>query len=393
VESSSLDLAKGLATVTTPPVSPHPGTGEVVVYVDASRSMRGFAGCSSNPTEFTNTLDRVTSSLTIGNVVQFGEVSKGSAVVFKVVPMGKEVRCPGFYDRLQNPDYALFKAALGDSSGRTYLYFTDGVQSDWQGNNPGPSLDLLEQWMKSGRTLAILAFRSRFDGQAWSEQSQRMIANIATTERPFYLFILAQSDEAMNRTLQKLPVSLMNTARTIRFGREAVQCKALPGDVPKYKSSSTPPWSLIEHPNIKAGKSLLDYRCDLRAEYPIAEVRPRVTLDYKKWDGKAFVAQPGPPTGSALTPLPSSGAGGGSVVRLQGSLPKDESTRYGFYAVRIEGEPGLPRTWVDSLSTDSDAQPDTFAKTYRFSWLIERLAKADLAMRPPVGYGITVKYR
>jgi hypothetical protein len=353
--------------------------------------MRGFAGCS-NPTEFTNTLDRVTSSLTVGSVVQFGE-AKGSAENIKVVPMGKEVRCPGFYDRLQNPDYAVFRRALDDSSGRTYLYFTDGVQSDWQGNNPGPTLNALEAWMTSGRTLAILAFRSRFDGEAWSEQAQRMIANITTTDRPFYLFILAQSDEAMNGTLRKLPAALMTAARIIRFGREAVQCKVLPGDVPKYKSTTTPPWSLIEHPNIKPGKSLLDYRCDLRAEYPIAEVRPRVTLEYQKWDGKAFVAQPRPPIGSALIPLPVGDSGAGSVVRLQGSLPKEESTRYGFYTVHIEGEPGVLRTWIDSLSTDSDAKPDTFAKTYRFSWLIERLAKADLGMRPPAGYGITVKYR
>jgi hypothetical protein len=355
--------------------------------------MRGFAGCSDNPTEFTNTLDRVTSSLTVGSVVQFGEASKGSPEVFKAMPMGKEVRCPAFYDRLQNPDYALFKAALDDSSGKTYLYFTDGVQSDWQGNNPGPSLDVLEQWMKSGRALAILAFRSRFNGPAWSEQAQRMIANITTTERPFYLFILAQSDEAMNSTLQKLPTSLLGTARTIRFGTEGVQCKLLPGDVPKYKSSSTPPWSMIQYPNIKPGKSLLDYRCDLRAEYPIAEVIPHVELEYRQWDGKAFVAHPGPPSGSALTPLPTTSAGGSSIVRLQGSLPDDRSTRYGFYTVRIDGSPGAPRAWIDSLSTDSDAQPDTFAKTYRFSWLIERLAKADLGMRPPAVYGLTIEFR
>lgn len=355
--------------------------------------MQGFAGCLAKPTEYNNTLDLVTSSLSVDSVVQFGEHAKGSGQVFNTVLTGRDVHCPGFYDRLQNPDYALFKAALADSSGRTYLYFTDGVQSDWRGSNPGPSLGILEQWLKSGRALAIIVFRSRFAGQAWSEQAQRMIANISTTERPFYVFALAQSDAALESTIRKLPASLKQSGKVIRFGKEAVSCKVLPGNVPKFKSSSTPPWSLVEYKNITPGKSILDYRCDVRSEYPVARISPRVALEYRTWNGKTFGTASGQARVASLKALPSSGMTDGSLTQLEAILPIDPSTRFGFYGVRVDGEPGVPRPWVDSLSTDSDAQSDTFNRTYRLSWLIERLARADLAMRPPAVYGLTIQYR
>lgn len=393
VLKASLELAKAL-------VPPNPllakgpvAGGGVRVLIDASRSMQGFAGCLASRTEYNNALDRVTSSLSVDSVVQFGERAKGSGQVFNTVLIGSGIHCPNFYDRLQNPDYALYKAALDDSSGRTYLYFTDGVQSDWSGRNPGPSIGALDQWLRGGRTLAIIAFRSRFDGQAWSEQAQRMIANVSTAERPFYVFVLAQSDAALNGILQKLPASLSAAGRMIRFGNEAVDCKLFPGNVPKFKSSSTPPWSLIEYTNITPGKSILDYRCDLRGEYPLAGIIPHVSLEYRTWDGKQFSVHAGQAGVAKLAALPPASTSQGSATQLEGRLPKDESTRYGFYAVRVSGEPGVPRPWVDSLSTDTDAQPATFDRTYRLSWLIESLARADLAMRPPAVYGLTIQYR
>jgi hypothetical protein len=393
VDKASLDLAKSLTTSVSVAPPTHATNGAVRVFIDASRSMRGFAGCSDAPTAFNTTLDHVTSSLSVDSVVQFGERSKGRGDVFNVVPMGQTVRCPAFYDRLQNPDYALFKAALDDSSGATYLYFTDGVQSDWQGSNPGPSLGALEHWLKSGRAFAILAFRSQFSGQAWSEQAQRMIANINAAKRPFYLFVLAQSDSALDATVQKLPASLLTSARTIRFGQDAVNCKIVPGNVPKFRSSPAPPWSLVEHAKITAGKSLVSYQCDVRSEYPLAHVRPRVTLGYRTWGGQAFSGATTPIAGAALKVLPSTDSQGRSVTPLEGALPMDGTTRFGFYSVRIDGDPGMPRTWIDSLSVDSDAQPETFDRTYRFSWLVERLARANLAMRAPAVYGLTIQYR
>ena len=395
VEKASLDLAKALAADARSDSASarHASSGAIRVYIDASRSMQGFAGCSGTPTKFNTTLDRVTSDLSVVSVTRFGERARGSGDVFEAVAMARNVHCPAFYDRLQNPDYALFKTALDDSAGSTYLYFTDGVQSDWQGSNPGPSLAILEEWLKGRRALAILAFRSNFTGQAWSEQAQRMVANINTPERPFYLFILTPSDLAMDAVLGKLSAGTLASAKTIRFGQDAVSCKVTPGQVPKYKSTLTPPWSLIEHAKIAPAKSLVVYQCDVRAEYPIAQVRPRVVLEYRSWSAGAFSTPRTPIAGAGLKVLTATSSAGGSATHLEGALPFDPTSQFGFYGVRIHGEPDVPRAWVDSLSVDSDVQPSAFSRTYRFSWLIERLARTDLGMRAPAVYGLTIKYR
>jgi hypothetical protein len=366
-----------------------------VLYIDASRSMQGFAGCL-RPTQFNVTLDRLTSDLSIGDVVQFGERIRGSGDVFSRVAMSKGVHCPVFYDRLQNPDYALFRAAEEDSAGRTFLYLTDGVQSDWRGSNPGPSLGLLKEWVKQGRGLAILAFRSRFEGPLWSEQAQRMLPVVRTDSRPFYLFVLAPTEDALDALFQQLSQATFASARAMRFTSDDIACRTRLGSkVPRQANSESPPWALVRHDRLAKAPALLEYSCHLRSLYPLRSVRPKLTIGYRAWNRKkeAFEGLQSLPGGLKLQTDTILTDGDSSLARLKGTLPFDGTTPYGLYQLRLDALPGELRPWIDSLSTDDDADSQMFDRTYRFSWLVDQLARTHLARQPWSPFTLTIQYR
>lgn len=369
-------------------------TAPPTLVIDASRSMAGFAGCTTAPTEFNTTLDRISSDLSIVTTVRFGERGRGSGDAFEHLQLSRAVHCRPFYDRLQNPDYALFERARADTSGSTFLYLTDGVQSDWRGPNPGPSVGLLKDWVASNRGLAIVAFRSRFQGQAWSEQSQRMLGDVSAERRPFYLFVLAPTEGQVDALLRQLSRAALANAQVIRFGSDAVSCTGSAADkLPKYRRTASPPWAWVKHEALARAASVAKYTCTIRPEYPLATVRPTATLWYRQWDGASFDAEATVPKGVQLRPDSISMENGRSTVGLSGTLPFDNRSRFGLYHVRLEAEPGELRQSVNELSTDNDATPESFDRTYRFSWVLEQLARAHLAQRPWTPLSLTVQYR
>jgi hypothetical protein len=399
VEAESRRLAGAWADSATgseadAPVATSASASKPLLVVDASRSMAGFAGCTNAPTEFNTTLDRISSDLSIVSAVRFGERGRGIGNVFETLPLSRAVHCAPFYDRLQNPDYALFERARADTSGTVFLYLTDGVQSDWRGPNPGPSVGLLKEWVASKRGLAIVAFRSRFQGQAWSEQSQRMLGNVSVERRPFYLFVLAPTDEQVDALLRQLSRAALTNTQVIRFGADAVSCAASVADkLPKYRRTESPPWAWVKHDAIARVGSVAKYTCAIRSEFPLASVRPSALLEYRGWDGTRFEEDATVPKGVQLHADSASVADGRSTVILSGTLPFDNRNRFGLYHVRLNAEPGELRQSVEELSTDNDATPDTFDRTYRFSWVIEQLARAHLAQRPWTPLSVTVQYR
>jgi len=389
IEKASLDLTS--ATIRSSPAQRQvnrPTNTEPIVYVDASQSMRGFAGCQTAPSQFNNTLDRVTSDLAVTTIVRFGERTSGSSDLFESVPMSRAVHCAPFYDRKQNPDYALFQRAFADSQSRPVVYFTDGVQSDWQGSNPGPTLGLLTQWIKSGRALAVLGFRSRFAGSGWSEQQQRMLLGIALLDRPFYVFILAASDADIDALMQKISPSVVGNASRIRFRQNAVSCKLLPGNTPKYSSSANPPWALVEYKNIEASKALLKQECDIDKDYPMTSLTPAIGLQYRRFRQGVFEASTSIPAGTNVKARVSA-----TSTTMHANVGPDASARYGWYLITVRADAGSLRPDIDSMSTDSDGSAAAFSRTYRLSWLIEHLARTHLASQPAASYAITIKYR
>jgi hypothetical protein len=219
--------------------------------------------------------------------------------------MGRAVHCPIFYDRLQNPDYALFQSARDDSTNSTFLYITDGVQSDWRGSNPGPSLGLLKEWLTDGRAFAVLVFRSHFEGPVWSEQAQRMLPAAITDRRPFYLFVLAPTETQIDDLLRRLSSRTLSSAIVLRFSPDGISCHVTPAKrLLKYRSQSGLPWVMVQYPRLEAiGNAVrvpMDYTCDVGTGFPVDRVSPRMQVSYRKWQKGRFEAPSEPLPGTSL---------------------------------------------------------------------------------------------
>jgi hypothetical protein len=366
-----------------------------IFVVDASRSMAGFVGCNATATEFDVILDRLTTDLSIVTVLQFGEPAIGGGNAFDEHPLTRAVHCAQFYDRRQNPDYALYRRIREDSSRHAFLYVTDGVQSDLGGSSQSPSVAELKRWVQDGRALAILAFHSRFAGQAWSEQRRQMLGSVSVKDRPFYAFFFAQNEVALEHVLSRLSQSTLVKATPMRFDSESVRCNARPAQrLPKYTWREKPPWAMVRLTSRGAlEQPLVDYRCELERGYPVGVVLPRVSSEYRRWTNAGFSNTANGSTGARFSADSAEQRNGESVVHIRGSLPFDDLTRFGFYGIRMTPEPGELRSEVRDLSSDSDASLDSFSHTYRFSWLIEQLARVHLSTAKWTPYALTIQYR
>jgi hypothetical protein len=401
VEEQSIRLAAKLAALadsSRPRQSndPKPHSDSIPVFVvDASRSMAGFVGCNGNATEYDVTLDRLTTDLSIVAITRFGERTVGGGRIFEDQPLTRAVHCGPFYDRLQNPDYSLYKRIREDSAGRTFLYITDGVQSDLGGSSPSPSVAELKRWVQERKALAILGFRSQFAGQAWSEQRRQMLGSVRVENRPFYAFLFAPNTVALDRLLARLSQSTLATAVPFRFDQDAVRCSASPARrLPKYTWRETPPWTMVRLTSQRSVESpLLDFRCELQVGYPVGVVLPRISTEYRQWRGSGFSTEAAASIRARFSADSVETKRNESIVHVNGTLPFDNLTRFGFYSIRLTPEPGELRGDVNALSTDSDASTDSFTRTYRFSWLVEQLARVHLATAAWSPYALTIQYR
>jgi hypothetical protein len=400
---ASLEKAKvfaGSAVATQPKHLLHQAFERPQLFVDASRSMMGFVGCNRKATDFDVVLDRLTTELGIDSVIRFGERVRGSGLAFEQQLLGRATHCPDFYDRLQNPDYQLFRMINEDSSGRSHVYVTDGVQSDLRGASQSPSVQELQRWLRAGHALAILAFRGAFEGSAWSEQRQQMIGAVSVEHRPFYAFIFASYEPDVDALLRTLSRETLGRATIIRVSTDSVHCTTTPGQrLPKYATLPPAPWAMISASTfnrIRSGPAVIaEYRCQIPTTFPFETVLPRIAqVRYAAWERGRFALPSDPLAALYLTADSVDVKAATSTTFVKAALPFDQNHRFGYYEMRIEPDPGALRPAIRNLSTDSDAQIDSFDRTYRFSWLVEQLARVpferSLGWSP---FAFTVQYR
>lgn len=376
------------------------------LYLDASRSMAGFVGCSGSPTEFDQVMDRLANDLEITDVRLFG-TPPGAGSLVEERPLDRSVHCPDAFRRLQNPDYELYALLEHDST--VNVYITDGVQSATRATTPSPSVAALQRWLAGGRALAILAYRSRFTGDAWSEQRNGWIGPVNVPDRPFYVFVLASTEEAVDETIARispeedsLPEGSARSAGrlrpdlTLRFPAAPFACE-IRRKIGAQQMMDPPPWALVP-PSVHrqmVGNPIpvADYICTIRDGYPLRTVEGTLRADYRRWDGQKF-GDPTPlPEGASLRTRRSLATGDRSVTVVQGTIPLDQpGTLFGFYHVRLSPRPGALKAQMDSLSTNSDIDPAQFNRTYRFSWLVEHLVRSQFARGPhPASLFLTIQ--
>ncbi|HEX8433014.1 MAG TPA: hypothetical protein VF625_17135 [Longimicrobium sp.] len=410
VAARSERLADSLASATpkpraervaAPPRRPDEG---VSVYLDGTRSMRGFFACDSGANDVATVLRRLTATFGVDSITLFGVPRSDAppAAYFTARAYDRALRCGDGIERGENPDYLLYQRIQGDSTGRIAVYLTDGVQSASSVATPSPSIRALEQWVESGKPLAILAFRGAFAGEAWSEEEGGWIGKVSNANRPFYAFVFAPTAERMDAFLARIPAEVTRgVVARMRFDDGGVRCgAALVG--PRYSSGKTAPWIQLDaHGGERffgGSAPLASYRCTLAGDHPLATVLVEpVAHSYREWQGAGFAA-PDRPTGAEVevdsVKATRERTRRTSVAHVGAHIARADNHRFGFYAISLAGRAGSLRAEVDSLSTDSDADPAQYSRTYLFSWLVRRLVDAQFERDPQArSVFVTLQYR
>jgi hypothetical protein len=370
------------------------------LFVDASQSMQGYFDCTLGESrEISTVLARLTTDLRITTATLFGVPHKDARrVSFVERPIDRAMRCPETYSWVNNPDAELVEALVQDTSSVISVYLTDGVQSAGDADTPSPTARALEEWLRAGRGLAILAFRGTFRGRGWSEEHQQWVYGINVPDRPFYFFFFGPSDAAVQAALQGLSADLRSQALQIRLSARPHDCEIKPTRRGRVTGTTDPPWVLLRTQATqqmeKGLEPLGDFTCRVPDGYPTGTVLARVHPTYYQFRGGRFQVVERLPLGADFRADSVQRSDGGSSTVLLGRVPSDQAARYGLYALRVRVVPGDVRDEVRRLSIDQDGRPEDFDRTYRFLWLIDRLLVSRLEREPlELPYFITLQYR
>ena len=348
--------------------------------------MAGFVGCDQRLSVFDNVLARMASDLSVSRVVLFGEASAPGASLYEERALDQSLRCPEAYARLQNPDFRLIERIQADSAAGLSVYLTDGVQSATSAATPSPSVRGLQQWLSQGRALAILAFRGEFDGQGWSERRGQWIGDVSVPDRPFYAFLFAWNEEEMDRALARLSPQLKQDADLIRLRSGAIHCDVEP-KILAETGTSDPLWLLMSpaaQNSLAASPGIIaQYACRIDPNHPVRTVSARIEATHRPWLGSAFGDAQALPSGVSFSADTATATQAGSAAPVWASIPEVPSTRFGFYHLVLHGQPGGIKPPLLALSTDDDADPADFNRTFRFSWLLEHLVRAQFERESP----------
>lgn len=378
----SIALAESLGTSSSTRVDLHEPVGSPTVdmYVDGSQSMAGFTA-GRVATLFDEVLDKITFTVGIDSLYRFGQYPGG---FFERFPASSQMRQTEFYDRTNNPDQQLFSRILADTTGRAFLYITDGVLSDQGGLNQASVVNQLTSHLARGGGIGLLVFRSAFRGRAWSEQNKAWIGEADVEARPFYLFLIAPSEASLDILFTRLGSLRLSADHLYRFDRAAVSCapllaKKMPTEyaVPKRHWY----WVPLDELEKQQREHMLTYSCDVEEDFPLTGFQADLKSTLYTWDLSAKRFRPSPETAASVRLAVSSD-------KTDSSEHKSEATvttffdlpagRFHFLHVRAASPLGHLRPELDSLSTDSDATLEAFTRTYRLGWLVEELAHHQL---------------
>lgn len=351
----------------------------ISVYLDGTRSMRGFFACDGGATDVAAVIRGLTTTFGVDTVTLFGVpgASGPPEAYFTPRVYDRALRCGEGIERRENPDYLLYQRIQRDSSGRVSVYLTDGVQSASSVATPSPSIRALEGWVGSGKPLAILAFRGTFAGEAWSEEEGGWIGTVRKGDRPFYAFVFAPSAPTMDAFLARLTADLRKrVVAELRFDPGGVRCGA-ELVAPRYRSGDTAPWSQLDAGTSarfsEASAPLARYTCTLAGAHPLKTVLVEPAIrSYRRWEGAGFSAPHDPPGGAEVgvdsVKVKSGRADRTSVTYVGARLPRAGDHRFGFHAISLAGRAGSLRDEIDSLSTDSDADSAQLCGSPAVTW-------------------------
>jgi hypothetical protein len=358
---------------------------DVVFYLDASKSMAGYAGCTHRTSHFDYVLNRLSTALHQPRVQLFG-VSGRDTSYLSQSDLSHEVNCPETYSRTENRDSLLFSRIV--RSREPAVYFTDGVQSDATSSSLARVAALLGEWIESGHSLAWVVDTSTFVGDVWSERGRRSGGIDTIPGKPFHVLVFA-NDPAQLDSLLAAAGPVLVDARIYRFDSHAVRCQ-----LTKFHSGELPRMDMENHwfsPSASDLRALADtgvlaeIECD--DQYPVARLTPSANPRISGvWTKQGFDTVQPPPytiyTGAKTAAITSAGNVRRARHTVNAFIPRPPSGTVSFWDIRfaLSAAGGLAPE-IHDLSTDDDSDVHARTKTYRFTWLMEQLVEATERVR------------
>lgn len=269
------------------------------LYIDASKSMTGFAGQGG---DFDKFLSEIGYALSDPRVYKFGSRTGGASPKYDelIMPaaLGQEQKSPAFYNLTNNPDDVLFAELSRTGKDSLSVYVSDGVYSASDAKAGSKVITPLLEWLSSGRVLGIFVLRSRFKGSFYTEKlcsethgRQCWLPEVDVPRRPFYAFVFSP-DEYTFRNLQRELEGKFKDMRTFVFSDAVVASEgfSLPEEDSIYdsgKQSEGYYWQMFT-PRLFSAQNpaklsfALSYVVD--GEYPLGKISPRVAAKYYLWD-------------------------------------------------------------------------------------------------------------
>jgi len=192
---------------------------------------------------------------------------------------------------------------------------------------------------------------------------------VTTGDRPFYVFVFAPDQRSAQGVLDRISPQVLSSAEIIRFSEgDAASCEA-EAKIEAYASGSR--WMMMTGPDAPStddDKALAHLSCAVDDSYPTT-VRPRIQqIDFYSWN-RGFVRNELPRQAAFFADTHSNGT---SI--LSGSVPVP-----GAYHIRLTLLPGELREGLAAISTEDDGDRANLDRTYRIAWLLEHLARRQLA--------------
>lgn len=392
------------------------------IYIDATISMTGFANQNST---YDDLLDELGNAMPGAQVYKYGQNGNTppddvSALV-KRAGFGLEIHRPAFYDLTYNPDDRLIDFLATEDRVVRSVLITDGVYSEQAGSTAPPVVEAIRKWMGRGRTFGILIFRSAFKGKFYSERVRGMQPVIPVSDRPFYAFVFSPTEQGFRELQEKLQRHFKDTQVILFSNKAAETTLTLPNNTKASYARKTPPdtdyyWQMFNSDVFaQANPVPLKFTAKVKppADYPATGLNFDVLPEYYRWEQQQFKkVETGPPRGFNYTfgisqppanaesnkAAKNVGKDGGQDTGEQPNLtvffPKDTSSDYGFYVLKLVPAIKELRPEIQHLSTRDDSNRADANKTFRFFELITALTdihfKDHLARRISPAIFITV---
>lgn len=362
-----------------PAAKPSSAVAGYQVVVDCSQSMRGYAAVSGS--YYHQVIDKLMTGLAATKVIRFG--TQGGSVVFEEVSDSHLLHTPAFYSLTSNPDYEFYARAKSDGAGTVFLYVTDGVQSAPGAANLGPTVSALNELFGAGSAVAVLGYRSEFSGPLWSEEAGRWLPEARVEARPFYVIVVAPDQAAISKFVDEY-LAMLKPNLDLRFDPAGVTLQtSQPTGQASTNLQTGKGWTYLE-PDEAACKQVVErsqggrFVDVLNGAWGLGSGDAAVKLcavpelvGWKRWDGHILVEN------SAQRPVFKS-ANPGEGVRAcyaANTIGGDHAVALLKLTPRIVAISDSVSRW----STVSDSDVSNAERTYRLGWMVEEMAKAQIA--------------